>query len=128
MRRVRSCDSSSLLARLAELVWCGVIQRTVWTYCVVFSSIPRPLRASVRYALEFRPLEKLIPQPTVECFDVSVLPGTRGRHGNRLRTDPLQPVRQRRTDELRTVVAPNPCRCPTPADDSGHDPPHFGPG
>src|SRR5437588_8579024 len=96
------------------------------THIVVFSSIPCPLRTSVWHVVEFGPLEKFVAQSTVKCFDISVLPGTRGCHGNRLRPDTPQPVRQRRTDELRAIVTANPRRRTAPADDSSHDPPHFG--
>ena len=37
--------------------------------------------------LEFLSLQKLIPQSTVKCLDISVLPGTRRGHRDRHRTD-----------------------------------------
>ena len=60
-------------------------------------------------------------------LDVSVLPGARRSYQYRFRPHARQPVRQRRANELRSVVAPDAGRRPATSDHTGHDPPNIGP-
>jgi len=110
---------------LAKHLGCLIAQTTVRPNAVVFSPPPCGFGPSVAHRLERLALQELVSQPTVERFDEGVLPGTGRRHRDRASTHVRQPLRQRRADELRSVVAANPRRCATSADDPGQHPSHI---
>ena len=109
----------------AKHLGCLIAQTTVRPNAVVFSPPPCGFGPSVAHRLERLALRELVSQPTVERFDEGVLPGTGRRHRDRASTHVRQPLRQRRADELRSVVAANPRRCATSADDPGQHPSHI---
>src|SRR5437588_8268920 len=77
---------------------------------VVLAPPPSSFRLCIQHRLELLAVQKLVAQPAVKRFDEAVLPRTRRRHRDRLRSGGRQPADQRLADELRAVVAAKPRR------------------
>src|SRR4051812_19799593 len=102
------------IAFVTELSWRLVVQRTVRSHRVVFAPKPLSFLPCVRHVLELLHLQELVPEPTVERLAVAVLPRTPRRYRQGFGPLPRQPLSQRLTNKLRTVVAADAPWCSTP--------------
>jgi len=89
-----------------------VPQRTVRTAMIVLHPIPRPIGPRLGQIGKLLPRQKLVPQPAVERLGVAVLPRAARLDIQRLHLGIGQPAANRRSDELRPVVAADVFRHP----------------
>src|ERR1700722_1165045 len=112
----------------AEVVGCFVPQGAMGSDAVVFAPPPAGFSAGIRHRFEFLAIQKFVAQSAVEGLDEAILPGTRPRHRDRIRSGLRKPGRQNRADELRAVVAADPGRASAAAHYSRQHASHLGAG
>src|SRR5439155_10821770 len=87
-------DDCSGVATATELLRRLIVEAAMRSNRVVLPSPPVRLALRIRHRYELVAIQKLIPQPTMKRFDVTVLPRTRRRHLDRLGALLWQPTGQ----------------------------------